>query len=46
MELAEIREALKAMYGGENHPITDGNYDKSLAVKRKKTSLPTGASRM
>ena len=33
MELAEIREALKAMYGGENHPITDGNYDKSLAVK-------------
>ena len=33
MELQEIREALKAMYGGENKPITDGNYDQSLAVK-------------
>ena len=33
MELSEIREALKAMYGGENKPVTDGNYDKSLAVK-------------
>ena len=33
MESTEIREALKAMYGGENKPVTDGNYDKSLAVK-------------
>jgi len=33
MELQEIREALKNMYGGENHPITDGNYDRSLAVR-------------
>ena len=33
MDLQEIREALKAMYGGENKPITDGNYDQSLAVK-------------
>ena len=33
MELAEIREALKTLYGGENHPITDGRYDPSLAVK-------------
>jgi hypothetical protein len=33
MDLAEIREALKAMYGGENKAITDGNYDKSLAIK-------------
>ena len=29
MELNEIREKLKEMYGGENKPITDGNYDKS-----------------
>ena len=27
MELHEIREKLKEMYGGENKPITDGNYD-------------------
>ena len=33
MDLNEIREKLKEMYGGENKPITDGNYDKSLAVK-------------
>ena len=33
MDLNEIREALKAMYGGENKPITDDNYDQSLAVK-------------
>ena len=33
MELYEIREKLKEMYGGENKPITDGSYDQSLAVK-------------
>ena len=33
MELSEIRESLKQMYGGENRPITNGNYDRSLAVK-------------
>ena len=33
MDLNEIREKLKEMYGGENKQITDGNYDKSLAVK-------------
>ena len=33
MELQEIRELLKGMFGGENRPITDGNYDRSLAVK-------------
>ncbi len=33
MEPHEIRESLKGMYGGENRPISDGNYDKSLAVK-------------
>ena len=33
MELHEIRKKLKEMYGGENKQITDGNYDKSLAVK-------------
>ncbi len=33
MELQKIRALLKEMYGGENKPITDGNYDKSLAVK-------------
>jgi len=33
MDLQEIREALYNMYGGENRQITDGNYDKSLAVK-------------
>ena len=30
--LSEAREELKAQYG-ENKPIIDGNYDKSLAVK-------------
>ena len=33
MDLKEIREMLHSMYGGENKQITDGNYDKSLAVK-------------
>ena len=33
MELQEIRDKLKDMYGGENKPITDGNYDPSLAVR-------------
>ena len=33
MDLNEIREALHAMYGGENKHITDGGYDPSLAVK-------------
>ena len=33
MDLQEIREALYNMYGGENRQITDGNYDKSLAVQ-------------
>ena len=33
MDLNEIREALKAMYGGENKPVTDGNYDPSVAMK-------------
>ena len=33
MELQEIRDKLKEMYGGENKPITDGHYDPSLAVK-------------
>ena len=33
MELHEIKELLKKMYGGENRQITDGNYDQSLAVK-------------
>ena len=33
MELQEIRETLKQMYGGENKPIVDGHYDKTLAVK-------------
>ena len=28
-----IKEKLHEMYGGENKQITDGNYDKSLAVK-------------
>ena len=36
MDAIEIREKLKEMYGGENKPITDGNYDQSLAVR-----LPT-----
>ncbi len=30
--LGELKEELRAQYG-ENKPITDGNYDKSLAVK-------------
>ncbi|MBQ9640401.1 MAG: carboxylesterase family protein [Bacteroidaceae bacterium] len=33
MDLQEIREKLREMYGGENKQIADGNYDKSLAVK-------------
>ena len=33
MDLKEIREMLHSMYGGKNKQITDGNYDKSLAVK-------------
>ena len=33
MDLQEIRDALYGMYGGENKEITDGNYDKALAVK-------------
>jgi len=33
MDISEIREALHAMFGGENKQITDGNYDKELAVK-------------
>ena len=33
MDANEIREALKAMYGGENKSITDGNYNKELAVR-------------
>ena len=33
MNAQEIRDALHGMYGGENKPITDGNYDQSLAVK-------------
>ena len=33
MELSDIREKLHEMYGGENKPITDGNYDPSVAVK-------------
>jgi len=31
--LTNPRELLREMYGGENKPITDGNYDQSLAVK-------------
>ena len=33
MDLNEIREKLREVYGGENRQITDGNYDQSLAVK-------------
>lgn len=33
MDVNEIRDLLREMYGGENKPITDGNYDPSLAVK-------------
>lgn len=33
MDLQEIREILKGMYGGENKPILDGKYDPSLAAK-------------
>lgn len=32
MDVKEIREALHAMFGGENKQITDGNYDKALAI--------------
>ena len=27
MDINEIREKMREMYGGENKPITDGNYD-------------------
>ena len=30
--ISEIKEKMRALYG-ENKPIIDGNYDKSLAVK-------------
>ncbi len=33
MDLQEIKETLHAMYGGEKKKITDGNYDRSLAVE-------------
>ncbi len=33
IDINKIREALHAMYGGENKPITDGQYDHALAVK-------------
>ena len=33
MDINEIREKMREMYGGENKPITDGHYDQSLAVK-------------
>ena len=29
----DVKELLRSMYGGENKKITDGSYDKSLAVK-------------
>ena len=31
----KLKEMLRSMYGGENKKITDGNYDKSLAVRCK-----------
>ena len=31
----DVKELLRSMYGGENKRITDGSYDKSLAVKCK-----------
>ena len=31
--MAQAREFMKSRYGGENKQITDGDYDKSLAVK-------------
>lgn len=31
----DVRELLRSMYGGENKRITNGGYDKSLAVKCK-----------
>ena len=33
VESMDVKEQLRAMYGGENRKITDGNYDKSLAVR-------------
>ena len=33
MDLQEIKEALHTMYGGENKPIADHDYDASLAAK-------------
>ena len=35
MTADDVREMLRSMYGGENKPITDGNYDPALAVKCK-----------
>ncbi len=35
MTAEDVKELLRSMYGGENKRITDGNYDKSLAVKCK-----------
>ena len=29
----DVKELLRSMYGGENKRITDGNYDKTLAVE-------------
>ncbi len=34
-ETMDAKELLRSMYGGENKKITDGNFDKSLAVKCK-----------
>ncbi len=31
----DVKELLRSMYGGENKRITDGSYDKSLAVRCK-----------
>ena len=31
----DAREMLRSMYGGENKPVTDGNFDPALAVKCK-----------
>ena len=35
MTAEDVKEMLWSMYGGENKRITDGNYDRSLAVKCK-----------
>ena len=31
--MSEIRDQLRALYGGENRKLADGEYDSSLAVK-------------